>query len=78
MNPADFLKSVSHTVHLILCYFTSSLSSQHSLTYTADLVLERLTQKVSALTAGSEQDSTKDTEEKDAPVKKEESTVVTP
>uniref|UniRef100_A0A7N6BP84 Kaptin (actin binding protein) n=1 Tax=Anabas testudineus TaxID=64144 RepID=A0A7N6BP84_ANATE len=47
---------------------------QHSLTSTADLVLERLTQKVTALTAGSELDSAKatDTEEKDAPAKKEE------
>ncbi|KAM6983700.1 KICSTOR complex protein kaptin [Tautogolabrus adspersus] len=41
---------------------------QHSLTITADLVLERLACRVSALTAGSEQDSAKagDTEEKDA------------
>ncbi|XP_040906682.1 KICSTOR complex protein kaptin [Toxotes jaculatrix] len=49
---------------------------QHSLTSTADLVLERLTQRVPALTAGSELDSARaeDTEEKDAPAQKEECT----
>ncbi|GAA6218517.1 kaptin [Lates japonicus] len=53
---------------------------QHSLTSTADLVLERLTQRVSALTAGSELESAKaqDTEEKDAPSKKEECAAHTP
>ncbi|KAG7516470.1 hypothetical protein JOB18_032331 [Solea senegalensis] len=47
---------------------------QHSLTCTADLVLERIIQKVSALTAGSELESAKapDTEETDAAAKKEE------
>lgn len=47
---------------------------QHSLTSTADLVLERLARRVSALTAGSELESIKapDAEEKDAPAKKEE------
>ncbi|XP_022601645.1 KICSTOR complex protein kaptin [Seriola dumerili] len=47
---------------------------QHSLTSTADLVLERLAQRVSALTAGSELESAKapDAEGKDAPAKKEE------
>ncbi|XP_071762277.1 KICSTOR complex protein kaptin [Centroberyx gerrardi] len=49
---------------------------QHSLTSTADLVLQRLAQRVSTLTAGSELEGAKaqDTEEKDAPAKKEEST----
>lgn len=49
---------------------------QHTLTSTADLVLERLALRVSALTAGSELESTKarDTEEKDAPAKTEECT----
>uniref|UniRef100_A0A4W6DUV9 Kaptin (actin binding protein) n=1 Tax=Lates calcarifer TaxID=8187 RepID=A0A4W6DUV9_LATCA len=53
---------------------------QHSLTSTADLVLERLTQRVSALTAGSELEPAKDqdTEEKDAPSKKEECAAHTP
>ncbi|XP_044226464.1 KICSTOR complex protein kaptin [Thunnus albacares] len=53
---------------------------QHSLTCTAQLVLERLAQRVSALTAGSELESAEaqDTEEKDAPAKKEECTVHTP
>lgn len=52
---------------------------QHTLTRTADLVLERLAQRVSALTAGSEQKSAKaqDTEEEDVPAKKEENTVQT-
>ncbi|XP_071316815.1 KICSTOR complex protein kaptin [Trachinotus anak] len=47
---------------------------QHSLTSTADVVLERLAQRVSALTAGSELASAKaaDAEEKDAPAKREE------
>lgn len=64
----------------MLCYFAPSLSLQHSLTCTADLVLERLAQRVSALTAGSELEPAKaqDTEEKDAPAKKEECTVHTP
>ncbi|KAK2828895.1 hypothetical protein Q5P01_019929 [Channa striata] len=46
---------------------------QHSLTSTANLVLERLTQRMSALTAGSELESAKvlHTKEKDAPAKKE-------
>lgn len=50
-----------------------SLSFQHTLTSTADLVLERLAQRVSALTAGSELESAKaqDTEEKDVPAKRE-------
>ncbi|XP_033507032.1 KICSTOR complex protein kaptin [Epinephelus lanceolatus] len=49
---------------------------QHTLTSTADLVLERLALRVSALAAGSELESTEaqDTEEKDAPAKKEECT----
>ncbi|XP_040007191.1 KICSTOR complex protein kaptin [Xiphias gladius] len=49
---------------------------QHSLTSTADLVLERLTQRVSALTAGSGLESAKgqDTEEKDVPAKTEDYT----
>lgn len=53
---------------------------QHTLTSTADLVLERLAQKVSALTAGSELESakTQDTEEKDASAKTEECTAQTP
>nr|XP_020469207.1 kaptin [Monopterus albus] len=53
---------------------------QHSLTSTADLVLERLAQRVLALTAGSEPESAKvqDTEEKDAPTKKEECPAQTP
>uniref|UniRef100_A0A8C9YF64 Kaptin (actin binding protein) n=1 Tax=Sander lucioperca TaxID=283035 RepID=A0A8C9YF64_SANLU len=53
---------------------------QHSLTSTADLVLERLALRVSALSAGSELESAKaqDTEEKDAPAKTEESTAQTP
>lgn len=57
-----------------------SVSFQHSLTSTADLVLERLALRVSALSAGSELESAKaqDTEEKDAPAKTEESTAQTP
>uniref|UniRef100_UPI0037E9C62E KICSTOR complex protein kaptin n=1 Tax=Semicossyphus pulcher TaxID=241346 RepID=UPI0037E9C62E len=49
---------------------------QHSLTITADLVLERLARRVLALTAGSEQDSDKarDTEERDAAAEREERT----
>ncbi|XP_042355211.1 KICSTOR complex protein kaptin isoform X2 [Plectropomus leopardus] len=52
---------------------------QHTLTSTADLVIERLALRVSALTAGSELDSTEaqDTAERDAPVKKEEWTTAT-
>ncbi|XP_071399197.1 KICSTOR complex protein kaptin [Centroberyx affinis] len=48
---------------------------QHSLTSTADLVLQRLAQRVSMLTAGSELEGPKaqDTEGKDAPAKKEDS-----
>lgn len=55
-------------------------SFQHTLTSTADLVLERLAQKMSALTAGSELESAKaqDTEEKEALAKKEECTAQTP
>ncbi|XP_035522713.1 KICSTOR complex protein kaptin [Morone saxatilis] len=46
---------------------------QHTLTSTADLVLERLAQRVSALTAGSEMESAEvqDREDKDAPAQKE-------
>ncbi|XP_027129766.1 KICSTOR complex protein kaptin [Larimichthys crocea] len=53
---------------------------QHTLTSTAELVLERLSQRVSALTAGSEPESAKaqDTEENDSPAKKEECTAQTP
>ncbi|XP_029304866.1 KICSTOR complex protein kaptin [Cottoperca gobio] len=53
---------------------------QHTLPRTADLVLERLSLKVSALTAGSELDSAKeqDTEEKDAPARKGGCTAQTP
>ncbi|KAM7398604.1 hypothetical protein PAMA_006488 [Pampus argenteus] len=53
---------------------------QHSLTCTANLVMERLARRVSALTAGSELESAEaqDTEEKDAPAKKEECTVHVP
>ncbi|KAM9348103.1 KICSTOR complex protein kaptin [Symphorus nematophorus] len=54
---------------------------QHTLTSTADLVLERLAQRVSALTTGSELESDKaqeDTEEKEAPAKKEECTAQSP
>lgn len=53
---------------------------QHTLISTADLVLERLAQKVSALTAGSELDSAKapDTGEEDAPAPREERTAQTP
>ncbi|KAG8008184.1 KICSTOR complex protein kaptin [Nibea albiflora] len=52
---------------------------QHTLTSTAELVLERLAQRVSALTAGSEPESAKaqDTEENHSPAKKEESTAQT-
>lgn len=52
---------------------------QHTLTSTADLVLERLALRVSALTAGSELDSTKapDTEERDTPAETEECTAQT-
>uniref|UniRef100_A0A671TRD0 Kaptin (actin binding protein) n=1 Tax=Sparus aurata TaxID=8175 RepID=A0A671TRD0_SPAAU len=48
---------------------------QHTLTSTADLVLERLAQRVSALTVGSELESAKaqDTKEQDTPTKKEDS-----
>ncbi|XP_026185192.1 KICSTOR complex protein kaptin [Mastacembelus armatus] len=53
---------------------------QHSLTSTADLVLELLAQRVSALTAGSELESAKahNTEEGDAPAKTEECVSHTP
>uniref|UniRef100_A0A671TPK9 Kaptin (actin binding protein) n=1 Tax=Sparus aurata TaxID=8175 RepID=A0A671TPK9_SPAAU len=53
---------------------------QHTLTSTADLVLERLAQRVSALTVGSELESAKaqDTKEQDTPTKKEEPTAHTP
>ncbi|TKS83711.1 KICSTOR complex protein kaptin [Collichthys lucidus] len=53
---------------------------QHTLTSTAELVLERLSQRVSALTAGSEPESAKaqDTEENDSPAKKDECTAQTP
>ncbi|XP_036976548.1 KICSTOR complex protein kaptin isoform X1 [Acanthopagrus latus] len=53
---------------------------QHTLTSTAELVLERLAQRVSALTVGSELESAKsqDTKEQDAPTKKEEPTAQTP
>uniref|UniRef100_A0A8C4E6Q6 Kaptin (actin binding protein) n=1 Tax=Dicentrarchus labrax TaxID=13489 RepID=A0A8C4E6Q6_DICLA len=53
---------------------------QHTLTSTADLVLERLAQRVSALTAGSEMESAEvqDREDKGAPAQKEEFTAQTP
>ncbi|XP_034745550.1 KICSTOR complex protein kaptin [Etheostoma cragini] len=53
---------------------------QHSLSSTADLVLERLALRVSALSAGSELELAKaqDIEEKDAPAKSEESAAQTP
>lgn len=56
------------------------LSSQHTLTSTADLVLERLAQRVSALTAGCEPDSAKarGAEGKDAPAEGEERAAPTP
>ncbi|KAM4619775.1 KICSTOR complex protein kaptin [Polymixia lowei] len=44
---------------------------QHSLTSTADLVLQRLAQRVSMLTAGSQLPRGQETEEKEAPAKKE-------
>lgn len=52
---------------------------QHSLTTTSDLVLERLAQRVSALTAGSELESAKaqNTEEDDVPAQKQECTAQT-
>ncbi|MEQ2269915.1 hypothetical protein XENORESO_012203 [Xenotaenia resolanae] len=51
----------------LTCCYGSSL--QHSLTCTADLVLERLSQKVSALAASSElqPDEAADNEDSDAP-----------
>ena len=81
-NESNWLPQICFTYcisHLMLCYFTPSLSFQHSLTCTADLVLERLAQRGSALTTGSELESAEaqDTEEKDAPAKKEECTVHT-
>ncbi|KAM8741555.1 KICSTOR complex protein kaptin isoform 2-T2 [Acanthopagrus schlegelii] len=53
---------------------------QHTLTSTAELVLERLAQRVSALRVGSELESAKnqDTKEQDAPAKKEEPTAQIP
>ncbi|XP_030602158.1 KICSTOR complex protein kaptin isoform X2 [Archocentrus centrarchus] len=53
---------------------------QHSLTRTADVVLERLTQRASALTASSELESAKarNTEENEAPAQKQECTLQTP
>nr|XP_046267350.1 KICSTOR complex protein kaptin isoform X2 [Scatophagus argus] len=53
---------------------------QHTLTSTADLVLERLAQRLSTLTAGSEMESAEAqvTEEKDVPAKKEECAAQTP
>lgn len=65
--------------HLMWCYFTP-LSVQHSLTCTADLVLERLSHRVSTLTFGSEleSDKTPDTKERDAPAETEESRAPAP
>uniref|UniRef100_A0A8D3E3J2 Kaptin n=1 Tax=Scophthalmus maximus TaxID=52904 RepID=A0A8D3E3J2_SCOMX len=53
---------------------------QHSLTCTADLVLERLSHRVSTLTFGSEleSDKTPDTKERDAPAETEESRAPAP
>lgn len=39
--------------------FVSSLSFQHTLTSTADLILQRLTQRVAALTVASDVESVK-------------------
>lgn len=43
--------------YFVIWHHSVLLSSQHSLTCTADLVLERLSQRVSTLTAASERDS---------------------
>lgn len=56
------------------------VSFQHTLTSTADLVLDRLTQRVSALTVGSDLESAKaqNTQEMDHPAKKEDCVTPTP
>lgn len=56
------------------------VSFQHTLTSTADLVLDRLTRRVSALTVGSDPESAKaqNTEETDHPAKKEDCVIPTP
>lgn len=63
----------------MLCV-SCDVSFQHTLTSTADLVLDRLTQRVSALTVGSDLESakTQNTEEMDHPAKKEGCVTPTP
>lgn len=56
------------------------LSFQHTLTSTADLILQRLAQRVKALTVGSDLESVKaqSAEEMNCPAKKEERDTPTP
>lgn len=63
-----------------MLHVLSDVSFQHTLTSTADLVLDRLTQRVSALTVGSDLQSAKaqNTEEMDHPAKKEDCVTPTP
>lgn len=60
-------------ISLTVILMSPLLVFQHSLTSTADLVLDRLSQKVSALTAGCELESTEaqDTEENDSAIQRD-------
>lgn len=68
----------SHQTDML--HMPCDVSFQHTLTSTADLVLDRLTQRVSALTVGSDLESAKaqNTEKMDHPAKKEDCVTPTP